>query len=181
MALSKLFSPTDFVEISELDLNWESNEVYLFTWNPKDRFVGDLVKPQFKWDSMITKVLQFFDRCMKYYCVIPEFSITGRLHCHGWFVIKDKVKWHKSVYPKMKANGFVKINKAKCEKSMHYYKKELDDTCKMLDHVPLCHYNCSTVQKEIDVKYILLQSARLNVKKKIKKVSIVSMFDALEG
>ena len=43
-------------------------------------------------ETMVLKYLKYLRRHAGYFCVVPEISDVGRLHCHGWFVISDKIK-----------------------------------------------------------------------------------------
>jgi len=63
---------------------------------------------------------------MSQFEINPEFNANGNLHYHGYFIIKDKVKWFKNVLPKMKYNGLVKINivKDNLQSAMEYCRKD---------------------------------------------------------
>lgn len=139
------------IELAEEQLCCDDT-VWLITWNPSDKFkktcsVGEYDK---QWEDMVCKVLRHLNRCCNYYCIVPEISVAGRLHCHGWFVLKDKIKWHKSVLPTIQRNGLYKIDKMnqkfeKRDKTFYYYKKDLPDTYRILsDCYALTNLNCKT-------------------------------------
>ena len=42
-------------------------------------------------ETMVLKYLKYLREEHAGYFVVPEISDVGRLHCHGWFVISDKI------------------------------------------------------------------------------------------
>jgi len=111
---------------AESQLDYSYDEVYLFTWNPKDKFFPDGDNYPLKWDTMLVRVIKHLNRCMSKFCIVPEVSDQGRLHVHGWFVISDKIKWNKSVRPKIQRHGFMKMNRLKHVNGFGYYKKDMN-------------------------------------------------------
>lgn len=85
-----------------------SSIIYLFTWSPKDQ---NTLNPKFKYIDDIANYFRQWHQCMKEFEVNPEFNQNGNLHYHGYFRIKDQIKWFKRILPKMKYNGYIKINK----------------------------------------------------------------------
>lgn len=148
-------SVLELCEICEDDIDYTYDVVYMITWNPNKYLCGTACSNELKWDSMILKVLQHFRSCMKKYVLQPEFDDTGRLHLHGWFVLYDKIKWLKKVLPTMRRFGFEKITKVKSSDWEYYYKKEIDETVKLLPHyrLPLCHYTDLMILRQIQDKY----------------------------
>lgn len=164
-------------ELAEMEAEC-CNTVWLFTWNPSDKKVGTDHDYQTKWDNMITGYLKHFNRCMYKYCILPEISDAGRLHVHGWFVIKDKVKWVKSVKPRLQRSGRFKMSKKfeKCKKDpFYYYKKDIEDTIQIFPQrtLPIYHYNIKDVLKEI--KHMVI--SRIKEKTQIKNVDITKFFN----
>lgn len=151
-AIEKSFHMAEDDALSDL------RPIYLFTWNPKDSFTND-DEPIRKWDTMLIRVLKHFKRCMQYYAVMPEISDQGRLHCHGWFIIKDKIKWIKSVLPLIKRNGHFKMNKMKVPKALYYYKKDAEDTQGILhtSTLPFSHYTYDKILHELWIKYKIIE------------------------
>lgn len=111
---------------------------------------------------------------------LNEPSDHGRLHCHGWIVISDNLKWKKFMLGHLSRNGFLKLTKQKhWEKGFDYYVKELDDTSKILDP-QLCllsHYTNLPMRQEI------LERRILNNKKDIQycKKKIEDYFSVYES
>lgn len=114
-----------------------ARDVFLITWNPKPRFYNydHLGENDYnlQWETML-KVLMKVSRCSSIFCIIPEVSDQGKLHCHGWFNRTDKRKYYKSFLPSLKRNGLVKINKCRTlsEDVFKYYKKDVDNTFDLL-------------------------------------------------
>jgi len=142
-----LLSPMEIIEMATSELTYDS-KVYLFTWNPDpkkflyDKYCNpkqykDVSKLDIKkcWLKML-QVLKSLQRCSVSYCIVPEVSDEGKLHCHGWFKLSDKIKWFKSVLPCIKRNGFMKINKLNTPiENIDYYYKEIDETKEILGDV----------------------------------------------
>lgn len=97
-------------------------ETYLFTFSPK----GNTKNAEFTYYDDLATYFNSWHRCMSEFEINPEFNQNGNLHYHGYFVLKDKVKWYKIVLPKMKYNGMVKINKVEHDLSsaMIYCRKD---------------------------------------------------------
>lgn len=166
--LSELMTPLEITESAELNI-LPSDQVYLFTWNPNDKRIC----PQdhnMKWDTMVLKYLKYLKRACRIFCVVPEISDMGRLHCHGWFVINDKIKWHKQVLHKFTRNGRFKMDIMRCTKALCYYVKDLEVTQGVLNYpVPYTHDTHSEWITHLQLKY-------LN-KSKIKNIDINQYFD----
>jgi len=104
------------------DTKVEPPETYLFTYSP----IGNTKCAEFTYYDHLVFYFKHWHQCMSQFEINPEFNANGNLHYHGYFIIKDKVRWYKSVLPKMKYNGLVKIDKVKHDlsKSMEYCRKD---------------------------------------------------------
>lgn len=134
-----------------------ASDVLLITWNPKPRFYNydHLGENDYnlQWETML-KVLLKITRCSSLYCIIPEVSDQGKLHCHGWFNITDKRKYYKSFLPSLKRNGLVKINRCRTLKDevFKYYRKDVDTTFQLLtdfNYPVLSHDTVYSVKHDI--------------------------------
>jgi len=168
-------------KLAENDVDYSTDTVYLFTWNPSNHFYRDTLNEYHidKWQSMICKVLKHFTRCMSKFCIIPEISDMGRLHCHGWFVIKDKIKWNKSVKPMIARHGFDKYNKLRHVNGYKYYKKELHELDNYLPdqvHV-LSHLTMKDDIKDIRTKIINKHLLCANTNTVAEKRSVLDYAD----
>lgn len=77
-----------------------------FTWCPNNAFHTN--DPQLGY-SMAIQVLKNIRLVSKNFVIYPELTHQGNIHFHGKIYISDPIKWFKSVLPKLKKNGFVKI------------------------------------------------------------------------
>lgn len=147
----------DFAQECESDIDYSTDYVLLFTWNPDNRRVGGDDDWLVKWEQMVCQYLQHIHRSCKKFCIIPEVSPAGRLHCHGWLVINDKIKWAKSIQPSLFKNGNFKSNKLRCAKGFKYYKKHIPETVGLLEHpeeMVLSHRNWKQLVQSIRKKYV---------------------------
>lgn len=117
----------------------EDDYVLLFTWNPKPRFYDKTTCYTTQWLTMLN-VLKEINKCSYNYAIAAELSDSGKLHCHGFIVLQDKVKWLKSVRPRIQRGGFMKHGKANSHewKVFKYHVKEVDVTYEMINkEVPI--------------------------------------------
>lgn len=158
------------VKLCEEDIDYSSDNIILFTWNPDDKVVGSEVES--KWDNMVCKHLKHLTRVSRKFCVVAELSPTGRLHCHGWFSLDDKYKWNKSVDKHFRVNGNLRVSKMRSTKAFWYYKKEIEKTLEdtSLPYIVFCHRNRKSLLAEIKQKYINREMA---MEKKLRSKSIL--------
>lgn len=139
---------TAFAEEAEEDI-FDTDTVYLFTWSP-DPARYPTNKPSEQYKILLDLVLIHSYKCFKTYAFSPEMNDNGNIHIHGWYVIKDAVKYFKWFLPKCKSFGFVRINKMKNKSALaEYYKKDIEvmqDVCDPYP-VPLTHYNNECYRK----------------------------------
>lgn len=161
------------------DIN-QLSTTYLITWNPKPKFyqssINDVhINYDLQWWTMLS-ILKEANRCCSQFAFVPEISIEGKLHMHGWFTLKDMVKFHKSFLPSLKRNGFVKMNQARSIKwkTFKYHIKDLYDTHQHLytHDIVVTHHNIQNIREEYTLKYVLDSN---NYDKKIKKGDVISM------
>lgn len=181
----EMFSPMEIIALATDQLTYD-NKVYLFTWNPRPNFYeyrkigGNNYAKQ--WVLMIS-VLKDLSRCSNCFCIVPEISDEGKIHCHGWFSLDDKLKWSKSVLGNIQRNGFMKINKLNTSiEKIDYYYKEIDDTKDVLSQnfYVLTHFTMKEVLKDIRMR--MLQK---KVKKELKTNWLIDRLfpesDSIEG
>lgn len=131
-------TPMEIVELAVDQLEYDK-VVYLITWNPRPNFYqydklgqNDYIA---QWIKMMT-VLKKLTRVSKCFCIVPEISDEGKLHCHGWFHMTDRIKWLKSVKRAFQYNGFMKINKLNTAiEKIDYYYKDIETTKDVLGHM----------------------------------------------
>lgn len=105
---------------------------YLFTFSPK----GTTLNATYAYMDHINTYFFSWHKCMSHFEVNPELNSNGNLHYHGYFIIKDKVKWFKVVLPKMKYNGNMKITKVDNDlsKALEYSRKDRVMMESIIDH-----------------------------------------------
>lgn len=158
--------------------------IYFLTWNPKPKFYifgGDEDhKYNYQWTLMLRQLLKLA-RCSNKFVIVPEIGDLGKLHCHGWFYMKDKIKWTKSVLPSLKKFGFIKLNKATVinKKSFKYYKKDLSFTKCILTDFNTIVYTPDTYSYMHDMIRFHDYNAILTQKDitKVKKKNVMEMLD----
>lgn len=113
----------------------ESRPVHLFTWAPNPKKFPRKHDMVYNYYYHLKNYFDKWHQCMYAFAICPELTLNGNVHYHGWYQLKDNVKWHKSLLPKLKYAGFVKIDEAKFveihswdakDNSLHYYKKDAD-------------------------------------------------------
>lgn len=164
----------------------DDDTVYLITWNPKPKFYNYDLNGEndfdMQWLTMLDKLIQV-NRCSYTYAFVAEISDMGKLHMHGFLVVSDKVKYHKSFLPTLRKNGFVKVSKASSNKwkTFKYHVKDLPSTCKHVTQWPivLTPENCKFVQKNIAVYRALVSHAY--DEKQIKKRNVMEMLTFMSG
>lgn len=85
--------------------NPDKKELLALTWSPKKQTVD----PIYGLTDFIDKYFVAWCDVMHTCDIYPELNINGALHFHAVICIKDKVKWYKSLLPRLKYDGFVQI------------------------------------------------------------------------
>lgn len=166
-------SPPDFyiafaeeAESDIFDTDISEKRLMLFTWTPDpNRYPTS--KPHEQYRILLDLVLLKFDKVFSTFACSPELNCNGNVHIHGWYVVKDPVKYFKWLLPKMKGLGFVKVSAANSKKALSdYYKKDIDLMNQLMDEydlpIPLTHVNCHDYKMMPKKKQL-----KLTVKKKV--------------
>lgn len=130
-----------------------------FTWSPSpSRFTSKKKRKQ--WMQMIGAGLSGFLECTSIFCMIPEIADSGRLHCHGFFQLSDKIKWFKSVLPRMEYWGWTKIKVIDSVGWYEYCSEEIEMTQGVIgqDLVPFDYYAMERYRRINEVKKLKLSS-----------------------
>lgn len=139
---------TSFAEEAESDIydtDISEKKVKLFTWTP-DPSRYPTSKPHEQYKIILQLILLQSHKVFSTFAFTPELNDNGNIHIHGWYVIKDKVKYHKYYLPKMKGFGYVKIDNCNSKKALEdYYKKDIELMNEMMYEydlpIPLTHVN----------------------------------------
>lgn len=140
----------NLIKETEEEVDLDMSTYYFLTWNPNNKKVATDEDYQLKWNTMIVKYISKINRCSDHYCFIPEISVMGRLHVHGWFKLTDKIKWHHSVRPMLMRNGRLKVDRMNSKNGFYYCKKDLEDTLCIIDkYVVIVKDNLVEICKDI--------------------------------
>lgn len=118
--------------------------LHAFTWVPNPNKYNSVI-PKCQYKALLGHVLLASDRIFKYFKFFPELTKEGNIHIHGYYTIKDLVKYYKYFLPKCKQFGFVKI---KCrdinQKWFDYCAKDSNMMKELFPElpVPLTSDNC---------------------------------------
>lgn len=182
----KTISQSAFADIDESMIG----TLYYITWNPRNSVYAHVPNgydPQSQtydvsWHNMIS-YLKLIRRCSDCFCILPEISDAGKLHCHGWFNMKDKIKWVKSVYPTLYRHGMIRIKKVKeiRDDFDDYMHEDLNETLNYIrDPTPMCltHESLSDIIEYLRRKKIILydETVDFHYKHNVKSVDITSFF-----
>lgn len=116
-----------------------------FTWCPNAKYHTS--DPQIGF-SMAIQTLKHIKYVSKDFVIYPELTHQGNIHFHGKIYIQDAVKWFKSVLPKLKKNGFVKIKTNLNEGWDEYCGKQWDIFREVLDlEEPIDYSYLSKIKK----------------------------------
>ncbi len=103
-----------------------------FTWNPDPKQVREHINPLWTLNEH-TYHLMKLKRCCKEVNLYPEYCASGKLHWHGSLVIKDQVKWFKSILPYFKYRGYVCVKLEFSAEWTKYIQKNKVDMEKILE------------------------------------------------
>jgi len=110
--------------IAEFDIS--SEEItYLITWVPNPKLLSNDQCTNYV--RHYSKYFMKFYQCMTCFVISPELTQNGNIHYHGWFQLRDRVRWFKQVLPSMKYSGYVKIDPVRKDlrAALKYYKKDI--------------------------------------------------------
>lgn len=124
-----------------------NDEKYLFTFSP----IGTTKNYNFAYYDHLGDYFRHWHQCMESFEINPELNASGNLHYHGFFILKNKYKWFKSILPKMKYHGMVKINKVHCDlqKAMEYCRKDRELMNKLITIYPVPYTDKSQTVKDL--------------------------------
>lgn len=145
-------------EHAEQDI-YNDDEIILFTWNPNPKkYHSHDPRKQYK---QILPRLARLCKCCRVFAFSPELTMNGNLHIHGWYVLRDKIKYYRSVLPMIKGIGNCKIEKASSKNALvFYYKKTIIEMHKIINYsdkikelpIPLTHENFTAYDLSTTIK-----------------------------
>lgn len=130
-------------EDAEADI-YDTDHVVLFTWNPNPAFYPT-TSPRDQYKILLDLMIKNCKQLFSSFAFAPELTHDGNVHLHGWYVVKDKVKYFKYFIPKLKSLGFMKLAKMKNKNALSwYYKKTIEEMNAIIGDdlpIPLTHQN----------------------------------------
>lgn len=147
----------------------DTDNLRAFTWVPDPaRYPSYDAKAQYK--LLLSWVLLTADKYFSKFGFCPELTENGNIHIHGWFVIKDKIKYYKWFLPRCKRLGYVCVKKSPNEKWFEYTDKDIDMMKELMRHgrvpIPLTHLNIKEYKD-------LFNEKKLKPKKIIKRLKYI--------
>lgn len=140
---------------------FDTDTVYLYTWAPNPARYPT-TKPYEQYRILLDLVLLNADKVFRTFAFSPEMTCNGNVHIHGWYTIKDAVKYFKWWLPKCKQFGFVKVDKMRDKSALEYYKKDIDLMNELMDEydlpIPLTHVNIDTYKTRPRKKFKKLKN-----------------------
>lgn len=111
------------------------NKLYLFTWSPS----GVTHDVTYKYREHLEQYFRKLKYCCSRFEINPELNQNGNIHYHGFVELKDEIKWYRSMLPRFKRNGFVKINPVKNDlsKAIEYARKDREKMKKIILDEPI--------------------------------------------
>lgn len=154
-------------ELDEVDL---SNTI-AFTWAPDpSKYASTQPRKQYK--ALLSHILlssfKYFDK----FCFIPELTQAGNVHIHGWFILKDKIKYFKHFLPRCREFGFVYCKPMdSISWGKDYMTKDIETSIAVIGEdlpIPLTHLNVKA--------YADIYISKFQIKRKPQKTDIVKLF-----
>lgn len=126
----------------------DTSQLRSFTWSPDpSKYPSNVPKHQYK--LLLTWVLLTANKFFSYFCFVPELTNNGNTHIHGFYIIKDPIKYYKWFIPRCKNLGFVMIKNNVDTNWYDYCKKHLEEAIDIFPKlpIPLNNYNIDKYKK----------------------------------
>lgn len=135
----------EFAKRQEKQTDYDKRGAVLFTFNPDPKYVltvlsspGKLLEPREEYRLLINRFFKGWQKCMLEFEVNPEFCLSGRIHFHGYYVVKDNIAWARRIRPDLTQRGMFHVNKAiDLSKGLEYSRKERDEMTVILHPEPI--------------------------------------------
>lgn len=151
---------------------YNTDQVILFTWSPDPKKYPS-AEPRKQYKFVICWLLANARKCMSTFSFVPELNLSGNVHIHGWYVVRDKISYYKWFLPRARQLGFVKVNLMQSKEALNYYRKEINDTVQILGDnlpIPLTHCNWMNYRK-------IYTKVKLKHKTEYKLNSVIDYFN----
>lgn len=97
---------------------------------------------------------KYLNACFEEYYFVPELTENGNVHIHGYYKIKDKVKYYRWFLPACKAWGFIKVKSKNIDDEwIEYVNKTIEEMKEIMENypVPMTRKTLEVYKKEIKV------------------------------
>jgi len=157
----------DICHLAERELD-PDEDVYLFTWSPNPKRMD--FRPYKNYMQHIWLTFYGINQAWDKFCICPELNPeSGAVHYHGWYTMKDYVKWFKVFKPRLNTLGFTKINLLKHKESkdeaLAYYKKNFADTKEIMYPLPIPYSHINYKNVNLVIRNFLKKNMTINGKK----------------
>jgi len=148
-----------------------------FTWVP-DPLRYNSPRPKCQYQALLAHILLTANRVFSTFTFFPELTKQGNIHIHGYYEVKDYVKYFTLFLPKCKQLGFIKVKWKNVNTNWHTYcakdKKLMKEVLGSKFPVPLTDKNCRDYKhlkrKRPSVKTVLRKiEPRYNIEAYFKK------------
>lgn len=124
-------------DLDEID----KTNVIAFTWSP-DPNKYPSTEPRKQYKCLLKHILLSSYKYFRLFCFVPELTLQGNVHIHGWYVISDRIKYFKHFLPACRQYGFVKIKDHVTDDWYKYIEKSVSETIQILGAdlpIPITH------------------------------------------
>lgn len=139
-----------FIEEAFRDI-YDTDVVYFFTWAPNPAYYPTNT-PSDQYKILLDLVFLRSYKVFSSFAFTPELTEAGVVHIHGFYVIKDIVKYYKWFLPLVRNYGFVKVERMKrAHACCNYIMKDCEIMNEILDSslpIPLTHINIEYYRKQ---------------------------------
>lgn len=154
-------------EVSESFDEIERGSLIAITWSPDPNrypFTDPRREYKFCLDYILLCSYKFFRK----FVFFPEINAAGHVHIHGYFILKDKIKYFREFLPRLRLIGFV-LTKTKVDTGwFEYCCKEVAQTVSVCGSdlpIPLTDLNCAAYRTTWKKARIAKAIPRLNILK----------------
>lgn len=130
------------------------NDGIAFTWSPDPKKFS-FIDPVKQFNDTLP-FIRLLDTCGLHF-TYPELNASGNIHYHSKIFISDKVKWFKSVLPKFKYNGMVKIKTKNIDEGWDKYLIKDKEVMEKILNITLPIINLPKVKKTRQIQELCIE------------------------
>lgn len=141
---------------------------FALTWVPDPKRYK--TKDPYKQYQTCLTYLRMASKVFEEYSFIPELTLDGNVHIHGYYLVKDMIKFFRKFLPMLKSCGFIKI---KPITTMHdwqaYMMKDMEQNQYLFDGLPYPFDNDTIIPKWV-------YQSKKTMKKKTYRKTVLDYF-----